>query len=288
MANLRTAAKKASAAFPPLRHAVHLGERLVARSGSEIGTGYSTELPTQAVAFDIFRNQWSSVIPGLGLGTTGLFEDPRIQWLKEQLGSFQGKRVLELGSLEGGHTSMMEKDGATVIAIEANRRAFLKSLVVKNAFHLRAEFLLGDFRPYLAAAQPGAFDYISAIGVLYHMIEPLKLLHDMARVSNAFGVWTHFYDHSVMASKKHFDRKPVIQTLDGQSVEGHRQHYLRSTHLPTFCGGTAPTSVWLTKDGILDYVKSRGFEVSVNHVDMNHPAGPCLLFFARRASTKEK
>ena len=136
---------------------------------------------------------------------------------------------------------MMEHYGANVIAIEANRRAFLKCLIVKNALHMQSQFLYGDFRRYLESAQTGSFDFVAAVGVLYHMTEPLKLLYDIARVTDAFGVWTHFYDRSALESSwMNFDKKPEVQTHHGKSVEAYRQYYLRGNRIASFCGGARP------------------------------------------------
>ena len=158
---------------------------------------------------------------------------------------------------------MMEHTGASVVAIEANQRAFLKCLIVKDALHLKSEFLYGDFRPYLEAAQPGRFDFILAIGVLYHMLEPLKLLHDITRLTNAFGLWTQYYEPEIIGNTLHFDPKPFVQSVDGNSAEVCRQHYLSTLAAPTFCGGSAPTSCWLTKNGLLQYLERLGYQVQV-------------------------
>ena len=62
-----------------------------------------------------------------------------------------GFRILELGPLEGAHTYQLEKLGAAeIVAIEANKEAFLKCLIIKELAQLeRARFLLGDFVTYL-------------------------------------------------------------------------------------------------------------------------------------------
>ncbi|HET8630288.1 MAG TPA: hypothetical protein VFL91_22955, partial [Thermomicrobiales bacterium] len=55
----------------------------------------------------------------LRAGTVPLFEDARITWAAEQFGGFAEKTVRELGPLEGAHTTMLERLGATSItAIE--------------------------------------------------------------------------------------------------------------------------------------------------------------------------
>jgi SAM-dependent methyltransferase len=245
---------------------------------------YSREVPSPATPFTIFKNEWSSAVPGFETGKVGLFDDSRVKWLQAQLGSFEFKRVLELGPLEGGHTNMLERAGADVIAIEANQRAFLKCLVVKNALHLKSEFLYGDFRPYLEQTQPGAFDFVLAVGVLYHMLEPAKLLHDIARVTDSFGIWTHYYDAKIIGATPRFDPKPSAQIVEGKSVEVYKQNYLFTVKAPGFCGGSAPTSYWLTRNGLLDYVNALGFDVQVGEENLEHPAGPCILFFAKRRS----
>jgi hypothetical protein len=113
--------------------------------------GYVQGSPSDQKALDIFKGEWSSQLPGackeLKAGTVPLFEDARMVWAAEQLGGFSGQRVIELGPLEAGHTYMLESLGAeSILAVEANKRAFLKCLIVKEILRLnRSRFVLGDF-----------------------------------------------------------------------------------------------------------------------------------------------
>src|SRR5687767_8820563 len=113
---------------------------------------YSVVAPSNQAMLDIFKGEWSSRMPAeTGLvtspGQAGLFEDPRIAWAGQMFQGFEGKSVLELGPLEGGHSYMMQQAGASkVIAVEANNRAFLKCLIVKQILNLtNVQFLFGDF-----------------------------------------------------------------------------------------------------------------------------------------------
>ncbi len=284
--SLRAVTVRTAAATPFARRLIGTAAQLWGRSRGARDL-YSEEYPTPATAFQLFSGEWSSAVPGCKTGEAGLFEDARIHWLESQLGSFAGKRVLELGPLEGGHTTMMERAGAEVVSIEANQQGFLKCLVVKNALHLKTEFLYGDFRRYLETAKARSFDFVLASGVLYHMVEPLKLLREVARVADAFGIWTHYYDADIIGPTPRFDSHPQFHTLDGKTVEVYRQRYLFSLAAKGFCGGTAATSYWLTRDGILDYVGSLGFEVRIGAEDLKHPAGPAILFFAKRINDRE-
>jgi hypothetical protein len=278
---LRSIAWRIARRFPPGRRLIQYAGRRRAQA-PQFQDLYSKEMPSPVTPFNIFKGTWNSAIPGFPTGESALFDDFRVRWLEGQYGSFAGKRVLELGPLEGGHTYMLEQAKAQVTAIEANQRAFLKCLIVKNAFQLKSEFLYGDFRPYLAAAKAGEFDFVLAIGVLYHMTEPVKLLHDIARVTDAFGLWTHYYDVDRFKTDVRFSSQPVLQTVDGTAVEVYQQHYLSSLTSSRFIGGSEPTSCWLTKAALLGYLKQLGFQVEVGDDNPDHPHGPCILLFARR------
>src|SRR5205814_564703 len=106
------------------------------------------EAPSPQTALDIFAREWASKLPEefeyLRAGNVPLFQDSRIEWAGERLG-LKGKSILELGPLEGGHTYMLEKMGAeSIVAIEANTKAFLKCLIIKEILDLKsARFLCG-------------------------------------------------------------------------------------------------------------------------------------------------
>jgi SAM-dependent methyltransferase len=280
----RSAVVHAAGTLPLVRPLLQQAARFRAHS-PQYRDAFAHEGPTAGTPFTIFKDEWNSSVPGFATGNARLFTDGRVEWLESRLGSFAGRRVLELGPLEAGHTTMMERAGADVTAIEANQRAFLKCLIVKNALGLKSEFLYGDFRRYLEEAQGGVFDFVLAMGVLYHMLEPAKLLHDIARVTDAFGVWTHYYDANVIEPTPRFDRKPHYQSVDGKTVEVYRQNYLFSPAAPGFCGGTSPVSYWLTKAALLVYVASLGFDVEVGDEDPLDPRGPSILLFARRTGS---
>jgi hypothetical protein len=110
--------------------------------------------PSGENALRIFAGEWSSRLPAPYHALTGeadLFEDLRITWLADVLGRFAGLNVLELGPLEAGHTTMLERGGAaSIVAVESNVRAYLKCLIVKELLGLtRTTFLLGDAVSYL-------------------------------------------------------------------------------------------------------------------------------------------
>lgn len=252
----------------------------------ELLDAYVTDLPGHELAFRLFEGEWSSAIPGYGLGTSGLFDDGRITWFGEQCGGFQGKRVLELGPLEGGHTWMMAKAGATdITAIESNARAFLKCLIVQNALKFTANFLLGDFRPYLKQCTE-RYDLVVASGVLYHMLDPIKLLTSIAKVTPSIGLWTHYYDEGFFdrtpKAREKFEPEPRMERIGDREFTMYKYKYLDAVHWKGFCGGTAPFAYWLTRDSLLAALDSLGFAVTIGEENREHPNGSCLTLFATR------
>ena len=167
---------------------------------------YVMKPPSAQNVVDLFDGEWSSKLPEtFGLATrpgfAHLFEDGRVAWAEQQLGSFADNSVLELGPLECGHTYMLHQRGArSITAIEANSRAFLKCLCVKQLLGLdRANLLLGDFVAFLRE-NTARFDVLFASGVLYHMQQPMEVLDLMTRASDRLFIWTHYYDQQQIAA----------------------------------------------------------------------------------------
>ncbi|MEK7424193.1 MAG: methyltransferase domain-containing protein [Actinomycetota bacterium] len=251
---------------------------------------YVREAPTAQLAIDLFRGEWASLLPAeidAHAGSIPLFIDPRVDWIVGQAGGVDGRQVLELGPLEAGHTYMLERAGAFVTAVEANTRAYMKCLIVKELVQLqRSRFLLGDYLPYMEATDR-RFDLTMASGVLYHAPDPLRLLRAIARVSDRVGIWTHYYDPAITgpesAHARVFVEPPYTAGVAGVEVSLHPRHYLEALQLQGFCGGSAPSAAWMELEGIVDVLRGLGFtEVEIGETDLAHAHGPCVLLYAQR------
>jgi hypothetical protein len=248
---------------------------------------YITAKPSAQNALDIFRTEWSSELPaetGLKAGHAALFADQRLVWAAQQLGGFAGYRVLELGPLEAGHTYMLERGGAaSVLAIEANTRAYLKCLIIKEVLNLtRARFMLGDFVAYLRESDEH-FDLCLASGVLYHMLNPVELIYLATKVSDKLLLWTHYYDPQVIAANPNLAGKfsqTIETTYRGFQHTLHQYAYLDALNWEGFCGGSTPHSFWLTKEEILACLRYFGLrDLRIEFDTLEHPNGPafCVL-----------
>lgn len=248
--------------------------------------------PSIQNVLDIFKGEWSSKLPdNFGLvtqpGTAGLFEDIRIAWAEQIFGNLSDWKILELGPLEGGHSYMLQHRNANkVISIEANTRAFLKCLCIKEIFNLdRVEYKLGDFMSFLEKDN-SRYDLVVASGVLYHMEDPIKLLKLISRVSDRLFIWTHYYDQKIISSREELSHKfsPVSSfEYDGVIYESSTQSYKDALAWSGFCGGPKPVSRWLTRESIIKALEQFGFaDIQINFDHLDHPNGPAFAICAKK------
>lgn len=252
--------------------------------------------PSSQNAVDIFRGEWTSTLPAAAgaesQGPIPLFQDARMHWLVEAIGGVSGKTVLELGPLEGAHTWMLEQFGAaSVLGIEANTRAFLRCLVVKELLDMRrCRFVCGDFLAYLRNVDV-RFDLCLASGVLYHMQNPAELIALLAkRAGDHLYLWTHYYDAAPIARNQAIAplfSGSVHRTYEGFSHTLYRREYREALDCNRFCGAGTRESYWMTREDLLRCLAHFGFEVEkIGFEEENHPHGPALALIARPSGAK--
>ncbi|WP_041596727.1 class I SAM-dependent methyltransferase [Halothece sp. PCC 7418] len=260
----------------------------------EILDEYVRSEPSHQNIIEIFNGEWSSQLPDdLGLvtqpGTARLFEDSRVVWAEQVFGNFSNWKILELGPLEGGHSYMFQNRNASkVISIEANIRAFLKCLSIKEILNLdQVEFRLGDFMLFLEK-DDSKYDMVFASGILYHMENPVKLLKLISRVSDRLFIWTHYYDQEIILNREELrDKFSPLSLLkyEGVSYEYSTQSYQNALGWSGFCGGLEPTSKWLTRDSIIKALSNFGFvDIEINFEHLDHPNGPAFAICAKKAN----
>ena len=237
--------------------------------------------PSDQNALDLFVGEWSSSPPAsrpeLKAGATPLFDDPRMQWAHDRFdemglaGGFAGRQVLELGPLEGAHTYLIDRLGAaSITAVEANARAYLKCLIAKETFGMpNARFLLGDALAYLRETDR-TFDVTIACGILYHLTNPVELLELLGRRSRAIFLWTVFYDPEFVAKNpvpgaKFSEALPMTHAGFAHTV--HRFNYGPSLDWKGFCGGGEVYSYWMEKSEIVGALEKFG-SVSYTHLTL--------------------
>ena len=249
--------------------------------------------PSPQTAVDAVPGLWASRLPaplaGVAAGDAPLFEDERIAWALDRIGGVRGDRVLELGPLEGGHTFMAHEAGAaSIVAVEANREAFLKCLVIKELLGLdRAGFLCGDALEFLEATDE-TYDVCFAHGLLYHLGDPVRLLELVSSRAGRLVLWTHVHDEAVLADRGRSRRfaPPEPASHAGFAYTAHRHRYGVGQHLAGFWGGTRRFSTWLSRADLLGALAHFGWidvEIAFEEV---RGQGPALALVARRPDAR--
>lgn len=253
---------------------------------------YIRSFPSSQNAINIFKTEWSSKLPERfnihSGGLADLFDDQRIHWAKAEGVNFKGKKVLELGPLEGGHSWMMEQSGANeIIAIEAHERAFLKCLITKELTQMsKTRFVHGDFECFLQFNEE-KFDICLASGILYHSVDPVTLLHNICRHCDQIILWSHYFDSAAIKENNpsllnRFGDSQCCQYMDTE-ITLHPFVYLEEVSEDSFCGGPNSGSNWLERGGIETIFGKNDFEITAE--GFNHPAhpnGPAVAFIAKR------
>ena len=97
---------------------------------------------------------------------------------------------------------MMHNFGCKQItAVENNWYCYLKCLAVKESFKLsNIELLFGDVIEYLKKPT-SKFDFVLCSGILYHLPNPIELIHLISLVTENIFIWTHIYDENSSTMK---------------------------------------------------------------------------------------
>lgn len=184
--------------------------------------------------------------------------------------------VLELGSLEGGHSLHLAAQPGIrrVVAVEGRpdnvaRAEFVQDVlgVANLSFHT----LDLDTAPL---TQLGRFDAVFCMGLLYHLREPWRLLSEIGKVSRNLFVWTHYTE----SRRTHC----VDPGYEGAS---YRETWLRQARHPL--SGLCRKAFWPTMASLEQMLHGAGFDtVHVFDRDPDHANGPCVLLSARSTRTK--
>jgi len=202
-------------------------------------------------------------------------DDGRIAVFESRAGSLAGKRILELGPLEGGHTLQLTRKGSVVVAIEGREANYRRCVFVKEFFNLdRVEFIYADLRT-MDFNSLGQFDLIFNVGVLYHLHEPWKLLKSLRNSAMCMFLWTH-----CAADEK----ANAVVEVDGCPLEG--LHW-REGSLKVPLSGLQPTSFWPTRECLEKMLALSGWP-NLTWVDYNSQSqsGPSATLWADQGRGK--
>ena len=155
--------------------------------------------PDEERLAEIRRQQWTSHnVPltetesTLGREHALIGDDPRTVTIKKLIRRFtapkQTLRILDLGSLEGGLSFEMAREGWEVVGIEG------RAINLEKAELLRRYFRLDNLRyerrdvKTLSRERDGRFDAVLCCGLLYHLDDPFTFLRTLREVTAEDGL----------------------------------------------------------------------------------------------------
>jgi SAM-dependent methyltransferase len=185
-------------------------------------------------------------------------------------GGFGGRRVLDIGCLEGYFSVECALQGADVLGVDGKLLNVRKCEFVRSVLGVeRLRFVQGDAMQ-ITRESMGRFDVVLALGLLYHLEDPHAFLANLAELCDGFVVVdTHIaLEHQPESIKGGW--RPELSDLRRFSFGG-RQYDGRLFR--EFPAGTArdvkdlsPTasldneqSVWLTEDSLIRMLHDVGF-----------------------------
>lgn len=188
--------------------------------------------------------------------------------IEQFLQSFpQAKTVLELGSLEGGHSIAiaMRPGVGAVTAIEGRPENIEKARFVQKLYGApNINFIHANLETFDLASL-GMFDVVFCVGLLYHLPEPWTLLSQISKVSGNLFLWTHYATSSkadLMRNQyrgKIYGEKGLEDPLSGLSID----------------------SFWPMREDLKRMLEWAGFrKIRIIEDNPDHQNGPCITLGA--------
>jgi hypothetical protein len=98
-------------------------------------------------------------------------------------------------------------------------------------------------------------------------------------------LWTHYYDRATISTNSTLAEKftdTMVSECAGFQHELYRYEYQDALKWSGFCGGNAPFSCWMTREGIIECLRFFGFhDFRVGFDDRHHLHGPAFAIVAK-------
>jgi SAM-dependent methyltransferase len=179
--------------------------------------------------------------------------------------------IIELGSLEGGHSFALAQNAAVkrVVAIEGRASNVEKSKFVQEILEdKKVEFVQADLEK-INFEEFGAFDAVFCSGLLYHLPKPWELIPKLSRISPNIFIWTQVSEESKAKKMR----------------EGWRGKFYREGGMFDPLSGLSKKSFWLSLGSLVNLLTTNGYkEIKIIENNLAHPNGAAVTL----AATKDK
>ncbi|HKP47719.1 MAG TPA: hypothetical protein VJT50_14055 [Pyrinomonadaceae bacterium] len=196
--------------------------------------------------------------------------DPRIRLLHERF-DLSDKHVLEVGCFEGVHTAGLSMLADKVTAIDARLENVVKTIVRCALFGYSPTVFKCDVEARPLPYDRLACDVLHHVGVLYHLIDPVRHLLDLR----------HFVRSGIMLDTHYAGDTEATESYEVDGREFKYKRYAEFGHSDPF-SGTSDHSKWLKLDDLKTLLGETGFtriEIIEKRDERN---GPRVLLMARQ------
>jgi Methyltransferase domain len=165
----------------------------------------------------------------------------------------QASSILELGSLEGGHTFALAQLAGVerVVGLEGRAANVAKARFVHTAFDGMSRAAVEFVEVNLEVADLalyGAFDAVFCAGLLYHLPRPWELLQRIGEISDCLFLWTQI----------------ASEPRRGEEAGGYPGRTYHEYGEADPLSGLSTMSFWPTWDGLVRMLADAGF----HHVEL--------------------
>lgn len=216
------------------------------------------------------KEPWITKFKIDGINYGGDFDainDQRIAYFFDSFPNVQ--TIVELGSLEGGHSFALARRASVekVIAVEARDKNIEKAKFVQGLFDdKKVEFIKADLEK-TNLIELGKFDAVFCSGLLYHLPEPWKLIEQCRKVSPNIFMWTQY-------------------ACENEAIKfsgGLREKWSREGGWRDPLSGVSKYSFWLSLGSLINLLTANDYKnIQIIDNNLNHSHGCAVTLSAKR------
>ncbi|MGB7924913.1 MAG: class I SAM-dependent methyltransferase [Pyrinomonadaceae bacterium] len=190
--------------------------------------------------------------------------------------NLKGLRVADLGSLEGGFSLALAQRGMKMLSVEARRKNLDKAQLLKEHFEASNMELLCDDVKNFTRERFAVFDVVLALGILYHLDDPVAWLRQIAETARGVLVVDSHYAPSDESGMARIDERlaqlsPLEKIEVGGEVYEGRWFYeygeKADREAQLWASYSNRSSFWLTKESLLRALMRAGFDLVLEQHD---------------------
>jgi len=217
------------------------------------------------------RGPWVTKFEVNGVSSDGKFDALNDVRIEQFFNEFPNVRtVLELGSLEGGHSFAIARNPAVekVVAVEARKANIEKASFIQNLLDIdNVEFIEMNLERS-KVTELGQFDAVFCSGVLYHLGEPWKLIEQCSGVSPRIFIWSQY----------------ACEKEARKLSNGYRGKWWREGGWGDPLSGVSKWSFWLSLGSLLELLTVNEYDrINIIENNLTHPHGCAVTLSAERS-----